>query len=59
LRGAASIFRNQTVRLATGLLMALAGALQVEAALASADRSAAPPASEGAEDAPRPCCHGK
>jgi hypothetical protein len=59
LRGAASIFRNQTVRLATGLLMALAGALQVEAALASADRAADPPASAGAEDAPRPCCHGK
>jgi uncharacterized protein len=59
LRGAASIFRNQTVRLATGLLMALAGALQVEAALANG--APGPSTSEGAPEAeaPRPCCHGK
>jgi uncharacterized protein len=59
LRGAASIFRNSTVRLATGLLMALAGALQVEAALANGVPSPAT-TEEGADaEAPRPCCHGK
>jgi sulfite exporter TauE/SafE len=59
LRGAASIFRNSTVRLATGLLMALAGALQVEAALANAERATEQAPAESTDEAPRPCCHGK
>ncbi len=60
LRGAAEVFRHSTVRLAAGLLMALGGALQLQAAVVNGIAPhAVQSTGEQAEpaEAPRPCCH--